>query len=111
MKKILMFALILMVAIGVSGFTRSVKSVSPETIIEEVTNASSGTVYGVIESTPQEYVINTPIGVYSVEKTSDGFSCMGVTAKVSLKGKGRYAINSSIGDFIVDTRKCTITKY
>lgn len=115
MKKILIVALALMIVIGVSGFAQSEKSASPievikEMIINNLNTAPSGTVYGIVESTPEKYVVNTPLGEYDVTKKNNGFECMGVYAKlVSHKGSS-YKIDSSLGTFTINTKKCTIVK-
>lgn len=113
MKK-LIFSLTLVLGISVNGFAQSVKRADVEKVKNEVVNnvkqTPQGTVYGVIKSTPQEYVVKTPLGTYNVEKKNGGFSFMGLFAKVESKKGSVYIVNSSLGKFKIDIKKCTITK-
>lgn len=113
MKKIILSLLILAVAVGVSGFTQSEKSVIEAVqgvSKKNVYDAPSGTIYGVVESTSEKYVVNTPVGKYDVEKSDGGFSCLGIYAKIQSHKGNIYNITSSLGDFEVDIQKCTIIK-
>ena len=70
MKKI-MISLMMVVAATTTSFAKSnntdvanaVKSVA-----EQVKQAPSGTVYGVVENTKHHIVVNTPFGKYTIEK-------------------------------------------
>ena len=121
-KKFLTLVLILVAVIGISGFAQSEKSATPmevaktpievvkDMIIENVNAAPSGTVYGIVESTSEKYVVNTPVGKYDVEKKNGGFECLGVYAKVVSHKGSSYKIESSLGTFTINTKKCTVVK-
>ena len=85
--------------------TNAVKSVA-----EQVKQAPSGTVYGVVENTKHHIVVNTPFGKYTIEKKDGGVSFMGMSAKLVSAKNGVYQVKSSLGNFSVNTRKGTITK-
>ena len=85
--------------------TNAVKSVA-----EQVKQAPSGTVYGVVENTKHHFVVNTPFGKYTIEKKDGGVSFMGMSAKLVSAKNGVYQVKSSLGNFSVNTRKGTITK-
>ena len=112
MKKI-MISLMLVVAATTTSFAKSnntdvgntVKSVA-----EQVKQAPSGTVYGVVENTKHHIVVNTPFGKYTIEKKDGGVSFMGMSAKLVSAKNGVYQVKSSLGNFSVNTRKRTITK-
>ena len=112
MKKI-MISLMMVVATTTTSFAKSnntdvanaVKSVA-----EQVKQAPSGTVYGVVENTKHHIVVNTPFGKYTIEKKDGGFSFMGMSAKLVSAKNGVYQVKSSLGNFSVNTRKGTITK-
>lgn len=113
MKKILFFSLILVAAMGVSGFAQSEKSAieTVKNVFEkQAYDAPSGTVYGIIKNTTEKYVVNTPIGQYDVEKTDGGYSCMGLFAKIISHKGSVYNIQSSLGNYEVNIKKCTIIK-
>ena len=112
MKKILI-SLMMVVADTTTSFAKSnntdvanaVKSVA-----EQVKQAPSGTVYGVVENTKHHIVVNTPFGKYTIEKKDGGVSFMGMSAKLVSAKNGVYQVKSSLGNFSVNTRKGTITK-
>ena len=112
MKKI-MISLMMVVAVTTTSFAKSnntdvanaVKSVA-----EQVKQAPSGTVYGVVENTKHHIVVNTPFGKYTIEKKDGGVSFMGISAKLVSAKNGVYQVKSSLGNFSVNTRKGTITK-
>ena len=112
MKKILI-SLMMVVAATTISFAKSnntdvanaVKSVA-----EQVKQAPSGTVYGVVENTKHHIVVNTPFGKYTIEKKDGGVSFMGMSAKLVSAKNGVYQVKSSLGNFSVNTRKGTITK-
>ena len=112
MKKILI-SLMMVVAATTTSFAKSnntdvtnaVKSVA-----EQVKQAPSGTVYGVVENTKHHIVVNTPFGKYTIEKKDGGVSFMGMSAKLVSAKNGVYQVKSSLGNFSVNTRKGTITK-
>ena len=112
MKKILI-SLMMVIAATTTSFAKSnntdvvnaVKSVA-----EQVKQAPSGTVYGVVENTKHHIVVNTPFGKYTIEKKDGGVSFMGMSAKLVSAKNGVYQVKSSLGNFSVNTRKGTITK-
>lgn len=112
MKKI-MISLMMVVAVTTTSFAKSnntdvanaVKSVA-----EQVKQAPSGTVYGVVENTKYHIVVKTPFGKYTIEKKDGGVSFMGISAKLVSAKNGVYQVKSSLGNFSVNTRKGTITK-
>lgn len=113
MKKI-MISLMMVVAATTTSFAKSnntdvanaVKSVA-----EQVKQAPSGTVYGVVENTKHHIIVATPFGKYTIEKKDGGVSFfMGMSAKLVSAKNGVYQVKSSLGNFSVNTRKGTITK-
>lgn len=98
--------------IGLYSFTRAFS-------IEEVINESaqsvaqdpSGTVYGVTGQMESTYVVSTPLGKLNVIQEADGaYSCLGMRAKIESRRGSKYTVSTSIGDFDIDTKKCTATK-
>ena len=112
MKKI-MISLIMVVAATTTSFAKSnntdvanvVKSVA-----EQVKQAQSSTVYGVVENTKHHIIVATPFGKYTLEKKDGGISFIGISAKLVSAKNGVYQVKSSLGNFSVNTRKGTITK-
>ena len=112
MKKI-MISLMMIVAVATTSFAKSnntdvanaVKSVA-----EQVKQAQSGTVYGVVDNTKRHIIVATPFGKYTIEKKDGGVSFMGISAKLVSANNGVYQVKSSLGNFSVNTRKGTITK-
>ena len=108
-----MISLMMVVAATTISFAKSnntdvanaVKSVA-----DQVKQAPSGTVYGVVENTKHHIVVNTPFGKYTIEKKDGGVSFMGMSAKLVSAKNGVYQVKSSLGNFSVNTRKGTITK-
>ena len=121
MKK-LFIALVLITVIGISGFAQSVrsaekteKSVSSveatiNQMVDNILKAPASTTYGVVENTPEKYVVNTPLGKYDVEKKNGGYSFLGMFAKIESKKGNVYIVDSSLGKFKVDVNKCSISK-
>ena len=107
MKKILI-SLMMVVAATTTSFAKSnntdvanaVKSVA-----EQVMQAPSGTVYGMVENTKHHIVVNTPFEKYTIEKKDGGVSFMGMSAKLVSAKNGVYQVKSSFGNFSVNTRK------
>ena len=108
-----MISLMMVVAVTTTSFAKSnntdvanaVKSVA-----EQVKQAPSGTVYGVVENTKYHIVVKTPFGKYTIEKKDGGVSFMGISAKLVSAKNGVYQVKSSLGNFSVNTRKGMITK-
>lgn len=112
MKKI-MISLMMVVAATTTCFAKSNKTDvanAVKNVAEQVKQAPSGTVYGVVENTKHHIVVNTPFGKYTIEKKDGGVSFMGMSAKLVSAKNGVYQVKSSLGNFSVNTRKGTITK-
>ena len=112
MKKI-MISLMLVVAATATSFAKSNNTDvanAVNSVAEQVKQAPSGTVYGVVENTKHHITVATPFGKYSIEKKDGGISFMGMSAKLVSAKNGVYQVKSSLGNFSVNTRKRTITK-
>ena len=112
MKKI-MISLMMVVAATTTSFAKSSNTDvanAVKSVAEQVKQAPSCTVYGVVENTKHHIVVNTPFGKYTIEKKDGGFSFMGMSAKLVSAKNGVYQVMSSLGNFSVNTRKGTITK-
>ena len=79
-------------------------------VAEQVKQAPSGTVYGVVDNTKHHIIVATPFGKYTIEKKDGGVSFMGISAKLVSSKNDIYIIKSSLGNFTVNTRKGTVTK-
>lgn len=105
--------LVFVLGTSMSGLAQSEKSAF-ESVVEQISNkvakAQSGTTYGIVESTPEKYVVNTPIGKYEVKKNNGTFSCLGLWAKLESSRKNEYVVNSSLGRYRINLKKCTVTK-
>ena len=112
MNKI-MISLIMIVAAATTSFAKSnntdvanaVKSVA-----EQVKQAPSGTVYGVVDNTKRQIIVAIPFGKYTIEKKDGGVSFMGMSAKLVSSKNSVYKVKTSLGNFTVNARKGTITK-
>lgn len=112
MKKI-MISLMMAVTATTTSFAKSdntdvanaVKSVA-----EQVKQASSGTVYGVVENTKHHITVATPFGKYTREKKDVGICFRGMSAKLVSSKNGICKVKTSLGNFTVNARKGTITK-
>lgn len=112
MKKV-MISLLLVVAATTTSFAKGDNTVAVnavKSVAEQVENAPSGTVYGVVENTKHHVVVNTPLGRYTIEKKDGGISFMGMSAKVISAKNGVYKVKSSLGNFTVNTRMGTVVK-
>lgn len=77
----------------------------------KVADAPSGTTYGVVGRKDGNIVVNTPLGKYTIERCSDGsYSFMGMKAKLLSAKRGVYTVKTSLGTWVVNTRRCTVTK-
>lgn len=109
--------MLLMFVLGtsMSGFAQSEKS-AIETTIEQVSNkmkeAPSGTKYGIVKSTPEKYVVNTPIGEYDVKKEAKNeYSIFGIRIKVqTVKKNSIYIFDTSLGKFKLNLNKVSLIK-
>ena len=79
-------------------------------VAEQIKQAPSGTVYGVVENTKRHIIVATPFGKYTIEKKDGGISFMGISAKLVSAKNGVYKVKSSLGNFTVNAKKGTITK-
>ena len=108
-----MISLMMIVAAATTIFAKSnntdvanaVKSVA-----EQVKQAPSGTVYGVVENTKHHIIVATPFGKYTIEKKDAGVSFMGMSAKLVSSKNGIYKVKTTLGNFTVTARKGSITK-
>ena len=108
-----MISLMMVVAATTTSFAKSTNTDvanAVKSVAEQVKQAPSGTVYGVVENTKHHIVVNTPFGKYTIEKKDGGVSFMGMSAKLVSAKNGVYQVKSSLGNFSVNTRKGTITK-
>ena len=109
----MMISLLMVVAATTNSFAQNTDAnvaKAAKTATEQVKNAPSGTVYGVVENTKQHIVVNTPLGKYTIEKKDGGVCFMGISAKVTSARNGVYKVKSSLGSFTVNTKKGTVTK-
>lgn len=79
-------------------------------VAEQIKQAPSGTVYGVVENTKHHIIVATPFGKYTFEKKDGGISFMGISAKLVSAKNGVYKVKSSLGNFTVNARKGTVAK-
>ena len=79
-------------------------------IAEQVKQAPSGTVYGVVENTRHHIIVATPFGKYTIEKKDGSICFMGMSAKVVSAKNGVYKVKTSLGNFTVNARKGTVVK-
>ena len=74
MKKI-MISLMMVVAVTTTSFAKSTNTDvanAVKSIAEQVKQAPSGTVYGVVENTKHHIIVATPFGKYTIEKKDGG---------------------------------------
>lgn len=108
-----MISLMMVVTATTTSFAKSdntdvanaVKSVA-----EQVKQASSGTVYGVVENAKHHIIVATPFGKYTIEKKDGGVSFMGISAKLVSSKNGVYKVKTSLGNFTVNARKGMVVK-
>lgn len=112
MKKVII-SLLMLVAATTTSFAKGDNTDAvnaAKSVAEQVKNAPSGTVYGVVENNKHHIVVNTPVGRYTIEKKDGGISFMGMSAKVVSAKNGIYKVKSSLGNFTVNARKGTVVK-
>ena len=108
-----MISLMMVVTATTTSFAKSnntdvanaVKSVA-----EQVKQAPSDTVYGVVENTKHRIIVATPFGKYTIEKKDAGVSFMGMSAQLVSSKNGVYKVKTSVGNFMVNARKGTVVK-
>ena len=112
MKKI-MISLMMVVAATTTSFAKSNNTEvtnAAKNVAEQIKQAPSGTVYGVVENTKHHIIVAIPFGKYTIEKKDGGISFMGISAKLVSAKNGVYKVKSSLGNFTVNAKKGTITK-
>ena len=112
MKKI-MISLMRVVAATATSFAKSNNTEvtnAAKNVAEQIKQAPSVTVYGVVENTKHHIIVATPFGKYTLEKKDGGISFMGISAKLVSAKNGVYKVKSSLGNFTVNAKKGTITK-
>ena len=112
MKKIVI-SLMMVVAATKTSFAKSNNTEvtnAAKNVAEQIKQAPSGTVYGVVENTKHHIIVATPFGKYTIEKKDGGISFMGISAKLVSAKNGVYKVQSSLGNFTVNARKGTVAK-
>lgn len=112
MKKIVI-SLMMVVAATKTSFAKSNNTEvtnAAKNVAEQIKQAPSGTVYGVVENTKHHIIVATPFGKYTIEKKAGGISFMGISAKLVSAKNGVYKVQSSLGNFTVNARKGTVAK-
>ena len=112
MKKI-MISLMMVVAATTTCFAKSNNidvANDIKNVAEQVKQAPSDTVYGVVENTKHRIIVATPFGKYTIEKKDGGVSFMGISAKLVSSKNGVYKVKTSLGNFTVNARKGTVVK-
>ena len=108
-----MILLMMVVAATTTSFAKSNNTEvtnAAKNVAEQIKQAPSGTVYGVVENTKHHIIVATPFGKYTLEKKDGGISFMGISAKFVSAKNGVYKVKSSLGNFTVNAKKGTITK-
>ena len=108
-----MISLMMVVAATTTSFAKSNNieaTNAAKNVAEQIKQAPSGTVYGVVENTKHHIIVATPFGKYTLEKKDGGISFMGISAKLVSAKNGVYKVKSSLGNFTVNAKKGTITK-
>ena len=112
MKKI-MISLVMVVAATTTSFAKSNNTEvtnAAKNVAEQIKQAPSGTVYGVVENTKHHIIVATPFGKYTLEKKDGGISFMGISAKLVSAKNGVYKVKSSLGNFTVNAKKGIVVK-
>ena len=112
MKKI-MISLMMVVAATTTSFANSNNTDvahAVKNVAEQVKQNPTDTVYGVVEHTTHRTIVATPFGKYTIDKKDGGVSFMGMSAKLVSSKNGVYKVKTSLGNFMVNARKGTITK-
>ena len=108
-----MISLMMVVAATTTSFAKSNNTEATnaaKNVAEQIKQAPSGTVYGVVENTKHHIIVATPFGKYTLEKKDGGISFMGISAKLVSAKNGVYKVKSSLGNFTVNAKKGMITK-
>ena len=94
MKKI-MISLMMVAAVTTTCFAKSNNTEvanAVKSVADQVKQAPSGTVYGVVENTKHHITVATPFGKYTIEK------------------KDIYKVKTSLGNFTLNAGKGTVVK-
>ena len=108
-----MISLMMVVAVTTTSFAKSNNTDvanAVKSIAEQVKQAPSGTVYGIVENTKHHITVATPFGKYTIEKKDEGICFMGMSAKLVSSKNSVYKVKTSLGNFTMIMRKETITK-
>lgn len=114
MKKIFVMTLGLMMAFSLSakdgdGNTPNLETAARQAV-EKVQSAPRDTTYGITEIKKDHITITSPFGRHRIECKDGTYSFMGMSVKVRSAKNGVYRLQTSLGNFRVDTRKATVTK-
>ena len=112
MKKIVI-SLMMVVAATKTSFAKGNNTEvtnAAKNVAEQIKQAPSGTVYGVVENTKHHIIVATPFGKYTIEKKDGGISFMGISAKLVSAKNGVYKVKLSLGNFTVNAKKGTVVK-
>ena len=108
-----MISLVMVVAATTTSFAKSNNTEvtnAAKNVAEQIKQAPSGTVYGVVENTKHHIIVATPFGKYTLEKKDGGISFMGISAKLVSAKNGVYKVKSSLGNFTVNAKKGIVVK-
>ena len=108
-----MISLMMVVAATTTSFAKSNNTEvtnAAKNVAEQIKQAPSGTVYGVVENTKHHIIVATPFGKYTLEKKDGGISFMGISAKLVSAKNGVYKVKSSLGNFTVNAKKGIVVK-
>ena len=108
-----MISLMMVAAATTTSFAKSNNTEvtnAAKNVAEQIKQAPSGTVYGVVENTKHHIIVATPFGKYTLEKKDGGISFMGISAKLVSAKNGVYKVKSSLGNFTVNAKKGIVVK-
>lgn len=108
-----MISFMMVVAATTTSFAKSNNTEvtnAAKNIAEQIKQAPSGTVYGVVENTKHHIIVATPFGKYTIEKKDGGVSFMGMSAMLVSSKNGIYKVKTYLGNFTVNARKGTVIK-
>ena len=108
-----MISLMMVAAVTTTCFAKSNNTEvanAVKSVAEQVKQAPSGTVYGVVENTKHHITVATPFGKYTIEKKDEGICFMGMSVKLVSSKNGIYKVKTSLGNFTVNARKGTVMK-
>lgn len=97
------------VCVNVSAQNDSVKKIIKQTELV-VDSMKPNEIYGIVSKSKTSCTVNTPFGKFDIEKENGKYSFMGMWGRIKSKKGSIYIIESSLGQFKIDTKKCTIIK-